>query len=109
MSEIVEDLESAREVETLRLFEMAEGGASTGGVGAGAAVVKEGKLFKRGEVMMLVVLLIMGMLRVALMLMAGLLMRMKAVKIDALAVMIASKSIYLLILIKRIDMNTIYL
>ena len=50
---------------------MAEGGASTGGSGAGAAVVKEGKLFKRGEVMMLVVLLIMGMLRVALMLMAG--------------------------------------
>ena len=48
--------------------------------------------------------------------MAGLLMRIskegklfKAVKIDALAVMIASKSIYLLILIKRIDMNTIYL
>ena len=34
---------------------MAEGGASTGGGGAGAAVVKEGKLFKRGEVMMLVV------------------------------------------------------
>ena len=33
---------------------MAEGGASTGGGGAGAAVVKEGKLFKRGEVMMLV-------------------------------------------------------
>ena len=32
---------------------MAEGGASTGGGGAGAAVVKEGKLFKRGEVMML--------------------------------------------------------
>ena len=30
---------------------MAEGGASTGGGGAGAAVVKEGKLFKRGEVM----------------------------------------------------------
>ena len=54
---------------------MAEGGASTGGSGAGAAVVKEGKLFKRGEVMMLVVLLIMGMLRVVLMLMAGLLMR----------------------------------
>ena len=52
---------------------MAEGGASTGG--AGAAVVKEGKLFKRGEVMMLLVLLIMGMLRLVLMLMAGLLVR----------------------------------
>ena len=95
---------------------MAEGGASTGGGGGGAAVVKEGKLFKRGEVMMLVVLLIMRMLRVVLMLIAGLLMWIskkgklfKAVKIDASAMMTASKSISSLILIERINLDTIYL